>query len=72
MAELIILESENGIFENFKFILKGLNLSVAVVVTKISQTIKLKVQVISEHQRKCDIFEGVDRGHEHHREAVSR
>ena len=45
VAELIILESENGIFENFKFILKSLNLSIPVLIKKISHTIKLKVTI---------------------------
>ena len=43
IAEVLILESENGIYENFKFVLKGLNLSVPVEVFMIDHTIKLKV-----------------------------
>ena len=49
VAELIILESENGIFENFKFILKSLNLSVPVLIKKISHTIKLKVKIFFQN-----------------------
>ena len=45
VAELIILESENGIFENFKFVLKSLNLSIPVLIKKISHIIKLKVKI---------------------------
>lgn len=43
VAEVVILESENGIQDNSKFVLKGLNLSVPVEVLMVRHTIKLNV-----------------------------
>lgn len=45
-ADIIIINSKNGLDVNFKFLMKGLNLTVPVILSEIKQIIKLKVNFV--------------------------